>query len=100
MLVCNNFSAIDTRLTFSVPTNNSLDTTITDPSVPTKYNLLANVCHEGTYAEGSYRVHIRHKIGEQEQWFEIQDLSVKEILPQLVSLSEAYIQIYELQKKA
>lgn len=29
-----------------------------------------------------------------EQWYEIQDLMVRETMPQLISLSETYIQIY------
>lgn len=37
------------------------------------------------------------KGGGQEQWYEIQDLTVKPILPQLINLTEAYIQIYERQ---
>ncbi|GAB6018857.1 U4/U6.U5 tri-snRNP-associated protein 2 [Chamberlinius hualienensis] len=59
------------------------------------YDLLANVVHDGEPAsgKGTYRVHILHKgTG---KWFELQDLHVTEILPQMITLSEAYIQIYE-----
>ena len=69
---------------------------IKTPSDRTKYDLVANICHEGLPDAGSYRVHALHKASK--TWFEIQDLSVKEILPQLIPLSESYIQIYERQK--
>lgn len=68
--------------------------TIKDVNAPTKYNLVANLCHEGTFAQGTYKVHLQCK--GTEQWNEIQDLMVRETLPQLISLSEAYIQVYEL----
>lgn len=62
------------------------------------YDLLANVVHDGEPAagKGTYRVHIFHKGSG--KWFELQDLHVTEILPQMITLSEAYIQIYELRK--
>ncbi|GAM18016.1 hypothetical protein SAMD00019534_011910, partial [Acytostelium subglobosum LB1] len=59
----------------------------------TKYNLLSNIRHEGDPNGGSYSVYIYNK--GQDKWFEMQDLSVKEVLPQLVAVSEAYILIYE-----
>lgn len=34
-----------------------------------------------------------------DQWFEIQDLTVKQTMPQMIPLSESYIQIYENQAK-
>ena len=60
----------------------------------TKYNLLGNICHDGQSGQGTYRAHVLAK--GKEQWLEVQDLMVKETLPQLISLSEAYLQIYEL----
>jgi len=30
------------------------------------------------------------------QWFELQDLHVQELLPQMITLAEAYIQVYSL----
>eukprot|EP00615_Pteridomonas_danica_P001387 CAMPEP_0114336228 /NCGR_PEP_ID=MMETSP0101-20121206/5568_1 /TAXON_ID=38822 ORGANISM="Pteridomonas danica, Strain PT" /NCGR_SAMPLE_ID=MMETSP0101 /ASSEMBLY_ACC=CAM_ASM_000211 /LENGTH=285 /DNA_ID=CAMNT_0001468083 /DNA_START=806 /DNA_END=1663 /DNA_ORIENTATION=+ len=73
----------------------------------TKYDLLANVCHDSPPGQkkesqmspldaGSYRVHIQNKATE--QWYEIQDLHVQETMPQLVGLSESYMLIYERQK--
>lgn len=68
----------------------------------TKYNLLANIVHDGEpknagNSGGSYRAHIFHK--STNQWYEVQDLHVESILPQMITLTEAYIQIYELQNE-
>ncbi|EME25856.1 ubiquitin thiolesterase/ zinc ion binding protein [Galdieria sulphuraria] len=57
------------------------------------YDLTAVVIHDGKPKGGTYRCYIRHKASD--SWFEIQDLQVKEAIPQLVSLSEAYILFYE-----
>ena len=32
------------------------------------------------------------------KWFEMQDLHTNQVLPEILPLSEAYIQIYELRK--
>lgn len=61
----------------------------------TKYNLIANIVHDGDPNNGTYRVHILHKSSN--QWYEMQDLHVTSILPQMITLTEAYIQIYEQQ---
>ena len=64
------------------------------------YNLVANVVHDGdpNAGKGSYRVHILHQ--GTKQWYEMQDLHVVSILPQMITLSEAYIQIWALNKKS
>lgn len=60
------------------------------------YDLVANIVHDGQPESGTYRCHVLHKgTG---KWYELQDLHVKEIEPQMLALSEAYIQIYELQR--
>ncbi|CAN0023950.1 unnamed protein product [Ectocarpus sp. 12 AP-2014] len=70
----------------------------------TKYNLLANVCHDSPPGQGKegqtdplsagcYRAHVQNKATE--QWYEVQDLHVQETMPQLIGLSESYIIIYE-----
>ncbi|XP_050740730.1 U4/U6.U5 tri-snRNP-associated protein 2 isoform X2 [Drosophila biarmipes] len=59
----------------------------------TKYNLVANIVHDGDPKKGTYRAHILHKANG--QWYEMQDLHVTEILPQMITLTESYIQIYE-----
>ncbi|KAJ1521322.1 hypothetical protein ONE63_002998 [Megalurothrips usitatus] len=62
----------------------------------TTYNLIANIVHDGEPGKGTYRVHILHKgTG---KWYEMQDLHVTDILPQMITLTEAYIQIYELKQ--
>jgi len=59
----------------------------------TKYDLIANLVHDGKPGEGSYRVFVQRR--SEEMWYEMQDLHVAETLPQMVALSEAYMQIYE-----
>lgn len=61
-----------------------------------KYDLIANIVHDGKPGEGSYRVFVQRK--SEELWYEIQDLHVSETLPQMVALSETYMQIYEQQQ--
>ena len=69
----------------------------------TKYDLVANVCHDtppasGTadpLASGRYRVHVQHSAAG--QWYEIQDLHVSETLPQMIGLSESYLLVYRRQ---
>ncbi|TSW89636.1 U4/U6.U5 tri-snRNP-associated protein 2 [Bagarius yarrelli] len=57
----------------------------------TTYDLVANVVHDGKPSEGSYRIHVlHHGTG---KWYELQDLQVTDILPQMITLSEAYIQV-------
>lgn len=60
----------------------------------TVYDLIANIVHDGEPAKGTYRVHILQK--STGKWYEMQDLHVSDILPQMITLTEAYIQIYEL----
>ncbi|WOL18128.1 U4/U6.U5 tri-snRNP-associated protein 2 isoform X1 [Canna indica] len=61
-----------------------------------KYDLIANIVHDGKPGEGYYRVFVQRK--SEELWYEMQDLHVTETLPQMVALSEAYMQIYEQQE--
>uniref|UniRef100_A0AAR2LYI0 Ubiquitin carboxyl-terminal hydrolase 39 n=1 Tax=Pygocentrus nattereri TaxID=42514 RepID=A0AAR2LYI0_PYGNA len=57
----------------------------------TTYDLVANVVHDGKPTEGAYRIHVlHHGTG---KWYELQDLQVTDILPQMITLSEAYIQV-------
>ncbi|XP_010538757.1 PREDICTED: U4/U6.U5 tri-snRNP-associated protein 2 [Tarenaya hassleriana] len=58
-----------------------------------KYDLIANIVHDGKPEDGYYRVFVQRK--SEELWYEMQDLHVAETLPQMVALSEAYMQIYE-----
>uniref|UniRef100_A0A1I7XMK7 Ubiquitin carboxyl-terminal hydrolase 39 n=1 Tax=Heterorhabditis bacteriophora TaxID=37862 RepID=A0A1I7XMK7_HETBA len=63
----------------------------------TTYDLVANVVHEGKPDSGNYRIQLVHT-GSQ-KWFELEDLHVKEILPQMIVLAESYIQIWRLNRK-
>ncbi|KAI3996247.1 hypothetical protein MKX01_026715 [Papaver californicum] len=62
-----------------------------------KYDLIANIVHDGKPGEGVYRVFVQRK--SEELWYEMQDLHVAETLPQMVALSETYMQIYEQQQQ-
>jgi len=64
----------------------------------TKFDLVANILHEGdTEKEDTYAVHVQDKATK--RWYRIRDMDVEEAAPQLLSVSEASIQIYE-QKSA
>merc|ERR1712183_162855 len=57
------------------------------------YDLIATISHEGSISSGTYKIYIHRKL--EDTWYEVQDLSVVEVLPQMVALSEAYLQVYE-----
>jgi len=111
--------------------------------LPSKYDLIANIVHEGSRTSaqtGSYKLHVQRQ--SEQQWYEVQDLVVNDILPQvgnecgsaahpvvlaamrlavackccmassstltgitpclllqMVALSEAYMQVYELKRE-
>eukprot|EP00592_Proboscia_alata_P010773 CAMPEP_0194364520 /NCGR_PEP_ID=MMETSP0174-20130528/12426_1 /TAXON_ID=216777 /ORGANISM="Proboscia alata, Strain PI-D3" /LENGTH=573 /DNA_ID=CAMNT_0039138587 /DNA_START=34 /DNA_END=1755 /DNA_ORIENTATION=+ len=69
-----------------------------------KYDLVANICHDSPaevgregkrnpLEEGSYRCHVQHTASR--QWYEMQDLHVRETMPQLIGISESYLLIFE-----
>lgn len=58
-----------------------------------QYDLVANVVHDGNVDQGSYRVHVQRQ--SEGTWYEVQDLVLTEVLPQVVALSEAYLQVYQ-----
>ena len=76
-------------------------------SSSTRYNLLSNIVHDGLSGaaakgrekelRGSYKCHTLHKATH--TWYLTEDLHVhtSETMPQLVSLSESYMQVYERQ---
>ncbi|EDV22247.1 U4/U6.U5 tri-snRNP-associated protein 2 [Trichoplax sp. H2] len=70
----------------------SSDPAVQDAHPVTTYNLVANIIHDGQpgAGKGIYRVHLRHRGSK--QWYQVQDLHVEDILPQIITLSEAYIQ--------
>eukprot|EP00698_Gefionella_okellyi_P002961 TRINITY_DN12800_c0_g1_i1.p1 TRINITY_DN12800_c0_g1~~TRINITY_DN12800_c0_g1_i1.p1 ORF type:complete len:507 (-),score=109.21 TRINITY_DN12800_c0_g1_i1:23-1354(-) len=61
--------------------------------VSTRYNLIANITHEGGPTGGTYHVHVLHKATG--KWLEMSDVDVTDRLPQMMMLSDTYIQIYE-----
>ena len=56
--------------------------------------------NSGVLSNGLYKIHLNHPSdnGNADQLFEIQDLHVNEIQPQLVGLSEAYVLFYSRKK--
>jgi U4/U6.U5 tri-snRNP-associated protein 2 len=71
--------------------------------LPTRYDLIANICHEGTAQQGSFRVHVLHRATD--TWYDVQDLNITtaesqdSMAKQVVAVSEAYIQVYELRQR-
>lgn len=72
--------------------------------VSNKYDLVANITHnipaevgrEGQFdplKEGQYKCHVQHRATG--QWYDMQDLHVQEIMPQLIGLSESCVLIFE-----
>jgi U4/U6.U5 tri-snRNP-associated protein 2 len=61
----------------------------------TKYDLVANVCHDGKPERGTYKIQVFHQ--PTSQWFELHNLRVTAVLPQMVALTESYIQVYQRQ---
>ncbi|CAH8497151.1 unnamed protein product [Dicrocoelium dendriticum] len=64
----------------------------------TTYDLVSNIVHDGppTPGSGSHRIHLLHRgTG---KWFELQDLHVVELLPQMIPLSETLIQVWAVNK--
>jgi len=60
------------------------------------YDIAVNILHEGKIDHGIYKIQLYHEWTK--KWFEVQDLNVKEILPQEVMLSESYIQFLKRKK--
>lgn len=56
------------------------------------YDLVANVCHDGTPGNGHYRTQVLHS--PDGLWYEAHDLAITEVLPQQVAMTEAYLQIW------
>ncbi|EFC37178.1 predicted protein [Naegleria gruberi] len=55
------------------------------------YNLVANICHDGSV----YKIHV-HNVAEG-KWYEIQDLDVKEVIAEEVSISQSFLLVYAKQ---
>ena len=58
-----------------------------------RYNLIANISHDGPAEGGKFRVHVFHKaLG---KWLEMSDVDVQEKAPDNIMLLDVYIQIFE-----
>lgn len=64
--------------------------------LPSKYDLVANVVHEGEPVGGTYRVHVHRNADA--NWYRVEDLVVEEIMSHQVVLTQAYMQVYELKQ--
>ena len=58
-----------------------------------KYHLMSSVQHDGTPDAGAYRAFVHFRAND--QWYEMQDLHVNGVHPQLISVSESYIQVWK-----
>lgn len=56
-----------------------------------KFHLMSSAQHDGPPEGGAYRVFVHFKANN--QWYEVQDLHVNGVHPQLISVSESYIQV-------
>ncbi len=73
------------------------DASATATATPsTKYDLISSVQHDGSPERGSYRVCVHFRANK--SWYELQDLHCSDVHPQLVSVSESYIQFYASQQ--
>lgn len=91
----NNFFVEKNPTIVNFPIRNlDLSVVLGEPEVNVSYDLICNICHDGQAVGGSYRCHIERKV--ERIWYEVQDLRVTEVLPQIVNLSETYMQVYQL----
>ena len=63
-----------------------------------KYDLVATACHRGKPESGSYHATLYHYA--ESEWYQVEDLSVKEVRPEIVAIQEAYFQVYARNKAA
>jgi U4/U6.U5 tri-snRNP-associated protein 2 len=92
----------------SMDRDDLMETAIDVVSKRYKYDLVANIIHESPpevgregqhdpLLDGSYKCHVKNR-GRQ-QWFEIQDFHVREVLPQQIGVSESYLLMFERNSK-
>lgn len=67
--------------------------TLSTATETVKYNLVANVAHEGMFKDGVYRAHVKY--GEGNTWLRMQDLFVEREMGDMVVLAESCVQIWE-----
>jgi U4/U6.U5 tri-snRNP-associated protein 2 len=61
-------------------------------AAPQLFDLICSAQHDGKPADGTYKAYVHFPANE--TWYEMQDLHVQQIHPQLISVSESYLQIY------
>jgi len=59
----------------------------------TKFHLMSSTQHDGQPESGTYRTFVHFKAND--SWYDMQDLHVNGVHPQLISVSESYIQVYD-----
>ena len=59
----------------------------------TRYDLVANIYHDGDKDTGLFKVHTY--CSAKDQWLQISDLIVEEIMPQMILLTESCILIWK-----
>ncbi|ORM41688.1 U4/U6.U5 tri-snRNP-associated protein 2 [Babesia sp. Xinjiang] len=88
----NNFFLEKNPTIVSFPMKNLEMGTYVDENSPdinnldTRYDLLCSVCHQGSPASGSYKIHVLH--APSGDWYEMEDLRVTSVLPQFVAQTE------------
>lgn len=89
---------------YNNPSSGSLMLGLDNPSSShpsTIYDLLSNITHEsvaGTTRDKEntvWKVHLKAGRGEDEKWFQIQDLIVEEVRKEMIFLGETVLQIWE-----
>jgi len=58
-----------------------------------KFDLIANLVHQGNYKEGTNKAFVLNAANN--QWYDMQDIYTQETIPQLVSVAESYVQIWQ-----
>lgn len=57
-----------------------------------KFDLVCSAQHDGKPGDGAYKAYVHFRAND--TWYEMQDLHVGQIHPQLISVSESYLQVY------
>jgi ubiquitin C-terminal hydrolase len=63
-----------------------------ESSSQVKFKMIANIVHEGLYETGSYKIQIFKE--EWNEWYEVSEGNVREIIEDRVKCSETIIQVY------
>jgi len=58
-----------------------------------KYDLIGNLTHSGNYKEGTNKAFVLNSANN--QWYDMEDVHNQETIPQLVSVAESYLQVWQ-----